>query len=100
LSELIYTAWVEAGSPAFGSLTAIDTLNQNTFSVYPNPTKGIIKIQSNTMLKTEVCDVSGKSVGFFFGNQLDLTHLANGLYILKMYAKDGIVLKEKVLLAK
>ncbi len=99
LADLIYTAWVAAGSPYYGS-TALNEINENLISVYPNPTKGIITMESDNILKTEVCDVTGKSLGFFSGKQIDLSKLANGLYILNIYAKEGLLQKEKIMLAK
>ena len=99
LAELIYTAWVAGGSPAYGA-TALSQINGNIISVYPNPTKGIITMESDNILKTEVCGVTGKSLGSFTGKQIDLSNLANGLYILNIYAKEGLLQKEKIMLAR
>ena len=57
-------------------------------------------MESDNILKTEVCDVTGKSLGLFSGNQIDLSNLSNGLYILKIYSKEGLLQKEKIMLAR
>lgn len=63
----------------------------NSVSVYPNPTTGLININSDRTLSVEVSDVLGKKV--FEQNQiqnqnvLDLSGLENGVYI--MNVTDG-----------
>ncbi|MEQ3662169.1 MAG: LamG-like jellyroll fold domain-containing protein [Flavobacterium sp.] len=59
----------------------------NTFKVYPNPSKGIFNITSDEALTIEIYDVVGKlvkTVNTEIGNQsLDITNLNSGIYILK-----------------
>ncbi|HET7733809.1 MAG TPA: T9SS type A sorting domain-containing protein [Paludibacter sp.] len=103
LAELIYTAWVDAGSPAFGAKTltnAVNNTNVATISVYPNPTNGMLNLNGDDALKTEVCTITGTNVGVFYNNLIDLSHLSNGMYILSIYNKEGLLKKEKILLAK
>ena len=100
LAELIYSAWVDAGSPAFGSLTAVNTPNEVNVSVYPNPTKGTLNLVGEIVFKSEMTDISGKSMGIFYGNQLDISHFSKGMYILSIYGNDGLLKNEKIVLAK
>ena len=102
LAELIYSAWIEAGSPPFGAKTvsAIPNTIENSISVYPNPTKGILNVLGDEIFKTEVCSVTGSKLGLFYGKQIDLSNLSNGMYILSIYGKEGLMKKEKILLAK
>lgn len=103
LAELIYTAWVEAGSPAFGStvISSIPTaLAENNISFYPNPTNGIIKLIGDDILKAEIKNISGISLGLFYDNHIDISSLPNGIYFINIYGKKGLLKKEKVLLNK
>ena len=52
--------------------------------VYPNPTNGIIKISSNNNLEFSVFDINGIIISEGFGNTIDLSSFANGVYFLKL----------------
>ena len=102
LAELIYSAWIEAGSPPFGAKTvsAISNTTGNSISIYPNPSKGILNVLGEEIFRTEVCSITGSKLGLFYGKQIDLSNLSNGMYVLSIYGKDGLLKKEKILLAK
>lgn len=100
LAELIYSAWVEAGSPAFGVTSFISDTTENEISVYPNPTSGVLNLNSDNILKAEVFTITGTIVGIFYDKHINLSNLPNGMYILSIYGKEGILKKEKILLAK
>jgi hypothetical protein len=103
LAELIYSAWVEAGSPVFGTKTFVNGIEQTSavnILVYPNPTTGVINVSSDEDLKIEVCSITGTSLGNYTGKQIDLSKLSNGMYILSMVGKDGLNKKEKILISK
>ena len=102
IAELIYTAWVEAGSPAFGAKTQtliLNTLGSN-ISVYPNPTAGNLNLIGDNILKTEVSSITGTLLGTYYDRHVNLSNLCNGMYILSIYGKEGLLKKEKVLVAK
>ena len=71
-----------------------DIHNDNTkFSIYPNPTKGIINIKVGELesypLEINICNYEGKSINNFIINspeinQLDLSNLVSDLYILQI----------------
>ena len=62
--------------------------SESSISVFPNPTTGIVNIISqNTVIESiSVFDVSGKVLesGSFTGNMLNLSHLSNGIYFIKI----------------
>lgn len=73
---------------------------ENAITVYPNPTKNVINIIShnsdNEIINCELYNMQGQLV--FGGNtiannrlQLQTTHLKQGLYLLKIKTKNGIV---------
>lgn len=59
----------------------------SALTLFPNPSKGWIQIKSSDLYDTiEVFDLSGKSVyqSAIISNAADLSHLKNGLYIVKL----------------
>ena len=78
-------------------LVTVGQLTKNVFRVYPSPTKGLLQIESaNGISPTliEVLNIQGQIVlsqkGTGFKDQLDLSNLNNGMYILKFYTEQGI----------
>jgi hypothetical protein len=65
-------------------------------NIYPNPTNGIINIQSESNIKEiTLLDVAGKTLGKFKTNSVDLSEFASGTYILNIrYANDFEVSKQ------
>lgn len=103
LAELIYTAWTEAGSPSFGARSVTSVINQaavQTVSAYPNPTSGILNLVGDNILKAELSSVDGRLIGLFSKNQCDLSNYSNGMYILSIYGKEGLLKRDKILIAR
>ena len=102
LAELIYSAWVEAGSPAFGSkaITGISNTPVNNISVYPNPCRGILSLIGDDIFKTEISSAAGIKMGLYYSKSINLCHLSNGIYILSIFGKEGLLKKEKVMILK
>lgn len=70
----------------------IDSRSQNPITLYPNPTSGVIKIHGkDALLNIHVHDLLGKEVlRMSSSNSIDMSSLASGVYLLKLY--DGDVL--------
>lgn len=94
-----------------GSLTAtIDVglqefLNNNFISVIPNPTNGLLTINSKIELqKIEVMSVEGKvlliETPTNVSHTLYLQNFSNGIYFVNVYQYDRIVKREKIVLNK
>jgi len=102
LAELIYSAWVDAGSPPFAARTLTNTINipADNISVYPNPSSGSINVIGDNVSRTEVCTITGSKVAVFYNRVFDISYLPNGMYILSIYGREGLLKKEKILLAR
>ena len=68
-----------------------NTLDMNTvFSIYPNPSKGNLKIENNFNHKYDISfiDITGKSVYYIANNRgsidLNIPNIESGIYILKV----------------
>jgi hypothetical protein len=65
------------------------TLNSNDFSIFPNPTNKMLSVQGNRNLKNvEVLDCFGRLIfreyNFSSNKTFDFSHLANGVYFLRI----------------
>ena len=81
------------------STTSSIQVSSSPFTIFPNPTKGIVQIESNSsqLLPTMVFlrDMNGQILTNFEVNndaswQLNLTHIPNGSYILSIHSKWDI----------
>jgi hypothetical protein len=71
----------------------------NAIKVYPNPTAGVVTISSldNAIIdKIEIVDVLGKTVSIKTENtsQIDISGLANGIYVFKIFAGESVFQKK------
>ena len=64
-------------------------------SVYPNPTTGVVRVESGQWEKSiEVLDVHGKRVLTAKGNEVDLSPLPAGIYLLRSEGRVARVVKQ------
>jgi hypothetical protein len=68
------------------------------FSLYPNPTKGIVSFTNPAAItKVEVFNTLGGFIKVPYSkNQIDLKHVPSGIYILKIYALDKMTIKRVI----
>lgn len=74
-----------------GNPLGINENNEMVVMMYPNPSEGIVNIQTKNNLDISIFDITGKLVfnahDISNGNQLDLSALKTGLYMVKL--NDG-----------
>ena len=77
----------------FETLSVDEFDQENTVSVYPNPTNGRLFINSSYTIKDiALYDVQGRKVqGFNISeeNMLDITHISKGVYFLEITSVKG-----------
>jgi len=80
-----------------------DLIEDNTFSILPNPAKDFITIQSELVtsepVKVDIYTVNGQNVissEVLSGNTLDISQLNSGLYLLNIKTKNKLVIKKLV----
>lgn len=92
IEVLSKTTGIDSGSAA-----------DNSVSVFPNPTNGILNVTSVSEAKVELCDVTGKqvllqtTVGASQTQQINVSSFVDGVYVLKVYNNDFITIKKVVL---
>jgi hypothetical protein len=83
----------------YGQPLAIREVPADEFSVYPNPSNGLLVIKGNeTVTKVEVSNLLGETVLHPQMDQqaIDISSLAPGMYILNITTKSGVALKKVV----
>ncbi|MEO7978893.1 T9SS type A sorting domain-containing protein [Flavobacterium sp.] len=88
-------------STQFGNKLSVADSNINHYNVYPVPTTGLLNIQANTEIeKVFLIDIVGRVLKEFSFNtpallsQIDLTHLAKGVYFLKIKSDKGTTVRK------
>ncbi|MBC8753393.1 T9SS type A sorting domain-containing protein [Kordia sp. YSTF-M3] len=77
---------------------SLDDTIVSDFKLYPNPSKGILNIQTNTIdsVSVSIYDILGKEVltADRINNTIDISNLKNGMYIVKMTMNDISITKK------
>ena len=77
-------------SASGATLTVEDILQpQSGISIYPNPTANRIYIQAENVLQAELFDLRGRKVKATTQNQLDLSDIGSGSFILKVTTENN-----------
>jgi len=80
----------------------IDEFTKNSISIFPNPSNGMITINTENTLSITVCDIAGKVV--FSKNNvtnnetINLSNLQSGVYLAKMVTETGVEETKKIIL--
>ena len=82
----------------------INTINSNSFAIYPNPSNGIFTISNsdNKITNIEVIDATGKIVNTqtqTTNNQysIDLSNQSKGIYFIKIITTNNIITKKIII---
>lgn len=91
----------------YGIITDVeaDNMFESTFNVYPNPTNGLLTINSiENLSSVQVFDILGNMVSektLSTGNQtIDISNLTNGNYTLKFNNTNGSFINKKITLVR
>lgn len=84
----IMRVWVTHNS--FNTLS-VDDFDTNDFSVYPNPTNGIVNIQNSAVFDLiEIYSMTGQQIGRYGAvSQIDLGSVPPGVYMLRISSFGG-----------
>lgn len=66
------------------SSTAVENVEKNTIVVYPNPTKDILYVKGIESQTLRVYDLQGRVLQEEHGNQLTVSNLSPGTYLLQI----------------
>lgn len=79
-----------------GSSLNVPTLSIHDYKLYPVPATEKLTIEGVDASYYSITDLSGRLVqqGTVFGNQVDVNHLNNGLYILRASTNKGVIMQK------
>ena len=73
----------------YTDLTGVEEgLELNDFTFYPNPVNDVLTIKANDFQKAEVYSLTGARLAESTSNQVDVSNLAAGMYLLKVYGNE------------
>lgn len=77
-------------------------IGKQSSNIYPNPASNNLYIESESKLRTvHFYDIQGYKVAQFYNsNNIDLTSLPMGMYILKAYTASGEMIVKKLIIAR
>jgi hypothetical protein len=76
---------------AAGATLTIEDINlaNSSIFVYPNPTANRIYIQADNITKVDLFDLMGRKIQSTNQNQIDLSNVSNGSFILKVTTENN-----------
>lgn len=80
-------------------LTNIETID-NQVAVYPNPSSGIFKIETESICKVSILDITGKTVyqnGEYNGENIDFSNKIAGLYLINIIENNKQTTKKLII---
>lgn len=66
----------------------VETLDSKVCSVYPNPTSGMIKINSESTVQVDIYDNIGRKVISTTNTEIDISEFADGMYTVIILSND------------
>lgn len=89
---------MEAYKMSLAEFVGMETIDNNQFSVYPNPAKDNVRIASGSVIKNvQVYSITGEQIMFVQPNSnladISIDGLASGVYILRIETADGNEMK-------
>ena len=88
------------GSGRIDALAAVNAIGNDgieefgdNVSVFPNPTNGIINVNANGLKNIVVFNALGQKVYETVENQIDLSQLGTGLFMLRIEAETGVIVQ-------
>lgn len=96
---------VKATLVAVEALLDVDTntISSNEFSLYPNPTKGLVSISNSSALinSIEITDLNGRVVKSItdasnLNVEVNISDLSSGVYMMKIVSEKGTITKKVI----
>lgn len=85
-SNEYYGFWVDV---EYVDLTSVDEASAANFKVYPVPAENEIQIQAEGFQKAEIYNLTGQKMIESLQNNMNVSQLLSGLYIIKVYDLEG-----------
>lgn len=83
------SAWSDHFTSFVEDCSAVETVEDNTSSVYPNPTNGIVNIEAENIKNIVVFNTLGQKVFETVENQINLSQFGTGLFMMRIETGNG-----------
>ena len=81
-----------------GGTTGVNNTHASDIRIYPNPAQTMVHIQAAEQLRAVITSVDGRTVlDVPAAKDIDVSTLANGIYMIKLYDNNGQMLKAEKL---
>lgn len=90
------TALSEESLELFFSNVGIESVNDQYFLLYPNPSNGIVNIEAEGLLSVELYNLDGRLLMQCKESIVDIKHLSKGIYLLKVNTLSGTTVRRIV----
>ncbi|SHI39217.1 T9SS type A sorting domain-containing protein [Flavobacterium terrae] len=88
--QRIYNSTVDMGAYEYGATLGFNTNSFSDFSVFPNPTAGILNVRSAiNIYRIEIYSLEGRKIKEAKNSILDISDLSSGIYLLKVKTEEG-----------
>ncbi len=80
------------------STNITETVHPESVQIFPNPTKGTIKIQIKNIIEVKITDLTnGRCIYNGKENSIDLSNQQSGIYIIQLTTDKGIIIDKIIL---
>jgi len=102
----VFRTQAEAGESSFKDFSIVanetldvETFEENSVSIYPNPAQSILNINTNQLIESlTIADVNGRTVlSQKFSTIVDVSRLSKGIYFLSLNAKNTTITKKIII---
>lgn len=74
-----------------------ESINDNLVTIYPNPVHGILNIESESQITTEIYSLVGNKILQSNENKINLSEITPGIYVVKYKSESSIGIKRIVI---
>ena len=74
----------------------IDGVSVIETNVYPNPTTGMVTIEAENLQQVSIMDIAGRTVMTSTESVIDMSSLANGVYMFRISTANGTTTQKVV----
>jgi len=86
-----------------GTVLGINDYQTSTFDLYPNPTTGNVTFEGVGLSRIEIYDIRGRKLNEYDATdilQINVNHLNNGIYLVKMYSEANIAATKRLVIMR
>ncbi len=72
------------------AVNAIENVNDVNVNIYPNPVSSVLRVEGEGIEQVEVIDVNGRVVMNTKGGSINVSSLADGVYMVRVVTESGV----------